>query len=149
VETDGEWQSFVKAIGSPKWAQDKKYATAAGRLKNSDKLDKLVAEWTVNYPPEAVEEMLQQAGVGAGVVASAKDIDEDPQMNYYNFYREFEHPYMGKLRYYHPAAIKLSAVETAMKRPVLIGEHNEYICTSILGMPREEYGNLWQKGIFE
>ena len=89
-------------------------------MKNSDALDKLVESWTINYPPEAVEEMLQQAGVGAGVVANAKDIDEDPQMNYYNFYREMDHPYMGKLRYYHPAPIKLSAVETAVGRPVLI-----------------------------
>jgi benzylsuccinate CoA-transferase BbsF subunit len=149
VTTDDEWQSFVQVIGSPARAKAKKYATMAGRLKNSDELDRLVEEWTVNYPPEAVEEMLQQAGVGAGVVASAKDIDEDPQMNYYNFYREFDHPYMGKLRYYHPAGIKMSAVDTAMKRPVLIGEHNDYICTEILGMPREEVDRLRKKGIFE
>jgi benzylsuccinate CoA-transferase BbsF subunit len=149
VMTDEEWHSFVKVVGSPAWARAKKYASAAGRVNNSDELDKLVEAWTVNYPPEAVEEMLQQVSVGAGVVASAKDIDEDPQLNYYNFYREFEHPYVGKLRYYHPAAIKLSAVETAMKRPVLLGEHNEHICTNILGMAKEDFERLKQKGIFE
>jgi benzylsuccinate CoA-transferase BbsF subunit len=149
VTTDDEWQSFVKVIGSPAWAKAKKYATAAGRVKNSDELDKLVEAWTINYPPEAVEEMLQKAGVGAGVVASPEDIDEDPQMNYYSFYREFDHPYMGKLRYYHPAAIKMSAVETEMKRPVMIGENNEYICTEILGLTKAEFEGLKQKGIFE
>jgi crotonobetainyl-CoA:carnitine CoA-transferase CaiB-like acyl-CoA transferase len=149
VTSDEEWQSFVKAIGSPKWALDKKYAKAADRVKNSDVLDKLVETWTINYPPEAVEEMLQKAGVGAGVVANAQDIDEDPQMNYYNFYREIEHPYVGKLRYYHPAPIKLSAVETAVGRPVLLGEHTDYICTKILGMSQEEVDKLRQKGAFE
>ena len=44
----------------------------AERVKYSDELDNLVESWTINYPPEAVEEMLQQAGVGAGTVASQK-----------------------------------------------------------------------------
>jgi benzylsuccinate CoA-transferase BbsF subunit len=149
VMDDKEWQSFIKVIGSPTWAKAKKYATAAGRVKHSDQLDRLVEGWTANYPPEAVEEMLQQAGVGAGVVASPKDLNEDPQMNYYNFYREFEHPYAGKLRYYHPAAIKLSNAPAAMARPVLLGEHSEKICTEILGISKEEFERLRQKGVFE
>jgi len=119
------------------------------RIKYSDELDKLVETWTINHPPEAVEEMLQQAGVGAGTVANAKDIDEDSQMNYYNFYRELDHPYMGRLRYYHPAPIKLSEAETAVDRPVLLGEHTEYICREILGMSQSEIDRLRQKGAFE
>jgi benzylsuccinate CoA-transferase BbsF subunit len=149
VMTDAEWQSFVKAIGSPAWAKARKYATASERVKYSDELDRLVGEWTINYPPEAVEEMLQQAGVGAGVVASARDIDEDPQMNYYNFYRELDHPYMGRLRYYHPDPIKLSAAPADIRRPVLLGENTDYICTEILGMSQSEVERLRQKGIFE
>ena len=136
-------------MGSPEWAQSRKYSKAAGRVRYSDQLDKKVEEWTLNYPPEAVEAMLQQVGVGAGVVANAQDIDEDPQMNYYNFYREIDHPFMGRLRYYHPAPIKLSAVKTALGRPVLIGEHTDYICKNILGMSQGEIDTLWQKGAFE
>ena len=149
VMTDEEWRSFIEVIGSPGWAKEDKYANAAGRVKYSDELDRLVEAWTLNYPPEAVEEMLQQAGVGAGVVANARDIDEDPQMNYYNFYRELDHPYMGRLRYYHPAPIKLSAAETMVDRPVLLGEDTDYICTKILGMSQGEVDRLRQKGAFE
>jgi len=149
VMTDDEWQSFVRVIGSPAWAKDKKYATAAGRVKASDTLDKKVEAWTVNYPPEAIEVMLQKAGVGAGVVADAKDIDEDAQMNYYNFYRELDHPCMGQLRYYHPAPIKLSDAPAAVNRPLLLGEHTDYICKEILGMAQEEIDSLRAKGVFE
>jgi crotonobetainyl-CoA:carnitine CoA-transferase CaiB-like acyl-CoA transferase len=83
------------------------------------------------------------------VVANARDLDEDPQMAHYNFYRELEHPYIGRLRYYHPAPIKLSAVETAVQRPVLLGEHTDHICTKILGMSQSEVDALRQKGVFE
>jgi crotonobetainyl-CoA:carnitine CoA-transferase CaiB-like acyl-CoA transferase len=60
-----------------------------------------------------------------------------------------DHPYAGKLRYFHPAPIKLSAVETAVALPVLLGEHTDYICTKILGMSKSEVDQLRQKGIFE
>ncbi len=149
VTNDEEWQSFVQAIGSPKWTQAKKYAKAADRLKYSDELDKLVESWTINYPPEAVEEALQKAGVGAGVVANAKDMDEDPQMNYYNFYREIDHPYVGKLRFYHPAPIVLSKQPTDVGRAVLLGEHTDLICRSILGMSQDEIDALRKKGVFQ
>jgi crotonobetainyl-CoA:carnitine CoA-transferase CaiB-like acyl-CoA transferase len=149
VTSDEEWQNFIKAIGSPKWARDEKYARAADRVKHGDELDRRVGKWTLGYPPEAVEEILQRVGVGAGVVADARDIDEDPQMNYYNFYHEMEHPYAGKLRYYHPAPIKLSAAEAAVQRPVLLGEHTDRICMEVLGMSQGEVDRLRQKGVFE
>jgi len=108
-----------------------------------------VESWTVNYPPEDVQETLQKAGVGAGLVANAKDIDEDPQLNYYKFYRELDHPYLGRLRYYHPDPIKLSAAETDINRPVLLGEHTDYVCTEILGMSQGEVDRLRRKGVFD
>ena len=82
--------------------------------------------------------ILQGPAVGAGVVSNVQDMDNDMQLNYYNFYRELDHPYMGKLHYYHPAAIKLSRAETEVKRPVLLGEHTDYICSQILGMSQKE-----------
>ena len=56
VMNDKEWDSFVKTIGTPPWTKARKYATAAERVKYSDELDNLVESWTINYPPEAVEE---------------------------------------------------------------------------------------------
>jgi len=149
VMSDEEWQSFVKVIGSPEWAQKPEYATASGRVADSDEIDRRVDEWTVNYPPEQVQDTLQKAGVGAGLVSNAQDLDRDPQLNHYNFYRELDHPYMGKLRYYHPDPIKLSAAEADIKRPVLLGEHTDRICTEILGMTQGEVDGLREKGVFD
>ena len=149
VMSDEEWAGFKKAIGNPAWAKDTRFDTAAGRVANSDELDRLVEKWTAKYSPEVVMTILQEAGVGAGVVNNAKDIDEDPQLNYYNFYRELDHPYMGRLRYYHPAGLKLSGAQAEFKRPVLIGEHTDYICTQILGMKQEDVDRLRKKGVFE
>jgi crotonobetainyl-CoA:carnitine CoA-transferase CaiB-like acyl-CoA transferase len=149
VTNDDEWNDFVKAIGTPKWTQSKKYASAADRLKYSDELDKLVESWTINYPPEAIQAILQKAGVGAGVVSNAQDMDEDPQMNYYNYYKEIDHAFVGKLRFYHPAPIVLSKAPTDVARAVLIGEHTDIICTQILGITQAEVDALRKKGVFQ
>jgi benzylsuccinate CoA-transferase BbsF subunit len=149
VMNDEEWQSFRKAIGNPGWAMDARFATADSRVKNSDELDRLVAEWTAHYTPEYVMQLLQKAGVGAGVVADAADLDQDPQMKHYGFYHEIEHPFMGKLRYYHAPGMKLSGVDADVVGPVQIGEHTDYVCKDILGMPQDEIDSLRQKGIFE
>ena len=149
VMSDDEWTSFKKAIGNPAWAKDAKYDTAAGRVANSDELDRRVEKWTVKYTPEVVMIILQEAGIGAGVVNNARDIDEDPQLSYYGFYHELDHPYMGKLRYYHQAGLKLSRAEAEVKRPVLIGEHTDDICKQILGMKQEEVDRLRKKGVFD
>ncbi len=149
VMTDEEWQAFGRALGGPDWTQKPEYATVAGRLARREELDRLVEAWTITYPPEAVEQILQSAGVGAGTVADARDIDEDPQMNYYHFYRELDHPYMGRLRYYHPAGLKLSGAETQVNRPLLLGEHTDYVCREVLNMTRAEIDDLRSKGIFE
>lgn len=149
VMTDEEWQSFKKIMGNPEWANDSKFETASSRVKYSDELDFRVEEWTQDQTPERVMAVLQGAGIGAGVVSNARDMDNDVQLNYQNFYRQLDHPFMGRVHYYHPAAIKLSKAETQVKRPVLLGEHTDYICSQILGMSQFEIERLREKGVFK
>jgi len=149
VMSDEEWQTLKKLMENPAWANDPRFDKAESRVKHSDELDQKIDEWTKDQTPERVMAILQGAGIGAGVVENSKDMDNDIQLNYQNFYRELEHPYMGKLHYYHPAAIKLSRAETQVKRPVLLGEHTDYICRDILGMSQKEIEDLHQKGVFK
>ena len=149
VDTQEQWESFKKIAGNPAWASEAGFATLSDRLKNNDALDALVAEWTSHLTAEQVMALLQGAGVGAGVVANSRDLDNDLQMNYDNFYRQIDHPYMGKLRFYHPAAIELSRAEADIKMPVLLGQHTDYICKEILGMSQSEIDQLRQKDVFK
>jgi benzylsuccinate CoA-transferase BbsF subunit len=149
VSTDAEWQSFKKVLGFPQWAEKADYQTLAGRIRNSQEIDNHVNAWTAALTAEQVMSMLQGAGVAAGVVENSRDMDNDIQLNYYNFYRQIDHPFMGKLRYYHPAALTLSRAESAVKGPILLGEHTDYICSQILGLSQKEIDELKQKGVFQ
>lgn len=149
VTNDTEWEGFKKILGYPDWTAAPRFSTLDSRLQNYSELEERVNTWTESFSPEQVMAMLQGAGVPAGVVENAQDIDNDSQLNYYHFYNRLEHPYMGDLRFYHPAAIKLSRASAELKRPVLLGEHTDYICSQILGMSQSEIDNLRAEGIFE
>ncbi len=149
VFTDEEWDSFCRVIGKPAWTKEPKFSTLTSRVKNSEELDKLVEEWTINFTAEQVMAKMQAAGVGAGVVSNAKDLDKDIQLKHYDFNRELDHPYIGRVNYYHPPAFKLAEAPAEVARPNLLGEHTEYVCKEVLGMSDEELVQLIQEGVLE
>ena len=149
VFTDEEWQNFCKVIGEPAWTKDTKFATLTGRVENSDELDQRVNEWTVNYTAEQVMDMMQAAGVGAGVVINARDQIDNPQFKYYKFFHEIDHPEIGKLSLYHPRGFTLSEAEAEVYRAPILGEATEYVCTQLLGLSDEEFVELAQEGVFD
>ena len=149
VLTDQEWEGFCKVVGNPAWTKEEKFATLDGRVKNSGEIDKHVNEWTAEYTPEQVMEIMQKEGVAAGVVATAQDSEADPQLKAYDFFREIEHPYLGKQKFFHPPGFTLSDATAELHRPVFLGEHTEYICKDILGIADDDFSRMQQDGVFD
>jgi crotonobetainyl-CoA:carnitine CoA-transferase CaiB-like acyl-CoA transferase len=149
VYTDEEWKSFCKVIGNPAWTSSPKFFTLVARKENEDELDILVEEWTHQYLPEEVMAMMQAAGVAAGVVETAEDLQEhDPQLRYRHFYRNLEHPEVGKYVAPRPLFV-LSKSACEVRRAPLLGEHNEYVLKKVLGMSDEEIAKLVEEGVIE
>lgn len=148
VFTDDEWQSFCKVIGSPALASDPRFATLLARKENEEELDKLVNEWTSNRSAEEVMEVMQSAGVAAGVVETGEDLMEhDPQFRHRNTFIELEYPGIGKYRTHVGAHFLLSKYPYELKVAPLLGEHNEYVLKEILGMPDDEFEKLVEEGV--
>ena len=78
VFTEEEWRGFKRALGDPPWAEDKRFATLAGRLKNKARLERLVEDWTKEHTAEEVMALLQGQGVAAGVAQDARDLARRP-----------------------------------------------------------------------
>jgi benzylsuccinate CoA-transferase BbsF subunit len=149
VFNDAEWRSFCDTLGNPSWTQDPKFATVLGRKENEIELDRLVEEWTKTLTAEEVMNKLQAAGVAAGVVQSGKDLIEDPQLVHRHHFWYLNHPEMGSCAYDGPPFI-LSDTPAEIKMPApCLGEHNEYVCTQLLGMPDEEFVGYLVDGVFE
>jgi len=146
VFTDEEWESFCKVIGSPQWAKESRFSTFLNRKRNEDELDRLVDKWTSNYTAEEVMSMMQEAGVAAGIVQNGEDLFIDPQLKHRHHFWELEHPEIGAHKV-SGISSKLSKTPGRLGKPALIGEHNDYVCTQLLGMSDEEFAMLVADGV--
>ena len=91
--------------------------------------------------------LMQSSGVTAGVVSSGKDQAEDPKLAHYSFFEEREHPTVGSIQFYHGPPFRLSETPYEMYRATLVGEHNDYVYTELLGIPDEERVQLINEGV--
>jgi crotonobetainyl-CoA:carnitine CoA-transferase CaiB-like acyl-CoA transferase len=91
---------------------------------------------------------MQSAGIAAGIVQSGEDLDSDPQLEHRHFYWKLDHPDMGSFTYSGMPA-RLSKTPYNIRRAPMLGEHNEYVYTELLGIQDEEYAQLMSDGVFE
>jgi crotonobetainyl-CoA:carnitine CoA-transferase CaiB-like acyl-CoA transferase len=148
VFIDEEWQQFCQVINNPAWTEALEFSTLTERVKNAEKLDALVEEWTINYTPEEVMKLMQDAGVAAGVVQCGQDLDNDPQLKRQSFFQKFDHPGLGGFSYSGMPA-QLSKTPYEVKRAPFLGEHTEYICTQVLGFSDKEFVQLVADRVLE
>ncbi|MBI4332312.1 MAG: CoA transferase [Chloroflexi bacterium] len=149
VFTDSEWKAFCEVIDAPEWTLDTKFSTLAGRKENEDELNRLVEEWTAEHVADEVMINLQKAGVEAGAVRTVGEVIEScPQTAYRNYWRTTVHPEVGATTVDGCTYI-LSKTPYQVLRPApCLGEHTEYVCTQLLGIPDEEFVELERDGVF-
>ena len=150
VSSEEEWESFCNAIGNPKWTGSHKFATLEQRLENVEELDALVEEWTRQHDPFEAMEILQQAGVAAGVVECAEDqVSADKQLKHRGFIVEVDHPEAGR-HLYLGQPINLSKTPALpSKYAPLLGEHTDEILQEILGISSPEIAQLREEKVIE
>jgi len=142
VFTDEEWVSFCGLLGNPEWTKSPKFATLSARKENEGELEEQINQWTAQYTPQEVMTMMQEAGVPAGIVQNAQDVvDSDPQVKARELLLRMHHPVIGD--YLHTRwPFVLSKTPAMIRTGPLIGAHNHYVCTEILGMSDEEFVEL-------
>lgn len=148
VVDDEEWERFCKVMGHPDWARSPRFSTIFNRIKNNDELDRLIGQWTRHYSPEELMNIMQGAGIAAGVVQTGKDLANDPHLRSRDFFYEIKLPGMGDVPYTGMTP-KLSRTPAETGPTPLLGEHNHYVFTELLGLSDEEFVKLDNEGAFE
>ena len=149
VWNDEEWEALKRVMGNPDWAEEERFRTFMGRKRNEDELERLIEAWTITKDAYALMEELQREGVPAGVVQKGEDLLKDPRLRSLPYYWEIEHPEIGKHIYEGPP-YTMSKTPPKVNMPApLLGQHTEFVCTKILGIPDEEFISLFEEGVFE
>ncbi len=147
VSDDEEWRNLCKIMNNPSWTQDPEFATILVRKENEEKLNNLIGEWTKEYDPHELMAILQDAGVPCGVVQTAEDLFNDPQLKERRHFRFLEHNVIGKHAYNAPAYQLSKTPNDIRKSGPCLGQDNEYVYKEILGYTDDEVGDMLVEGI--
>ena len=140
VSSDHEWQSLVREMGNPAWAQDPALATNAGRLACHDLIDTHIEEWTAGFEDYDLFHRLQAAGVPSAPVIEGSRAFDDPHVQARaNYQAQTLYDGIGPYRYTTPFFKFPETPITVRQPPVALGEHNDYVYRDVIGVTEEEY----------
>jgi crotonobetainyl-CoA:carnitine CoA-transferase CaiB-like acyl-CoA transferase len=150
VRDDEEWAALCRLMGHPELAQEARFADNARRIAHHDDIDALIAAWTKNLGKFEVMERLQGAGVPAGAVFDARDVNLDKHLWARGFLEMVQFPegrQMGK-RVIMGRPWRLSKTPLSASRPgPALGQHNREVLQGILGYSEARCAALEQAGI--
>ncbi len=142
VESDAQWAALAQVMGKPEWANDERYATLLARKKNEPDLDRALAEWTREQDKREVMKLLQSIGIISGAVLQPKDLLDDPQLKARNMHKNLIRKFVGEFSCPEfPIHFSDGICEQRMPAPTL-GQHNEEVLTSLLGVTPQELEKL-------
>lgn len=147
IENDAEWKTFCKLTDHKEWLQDERYSDLFGRQQNRHELDGVIEAWTSTKTAADVMELLQRAGIPAGPVNNIEEVANDVHLKARGQFTEITHPEVGtKLSPTLP--INLSKVPNLKYESApLIGEHNQYVFSDLLGLSAGEIDQLVEEGV--
>lgn len=143
---DAIFKRLMNAIGRDDLADDLELARNDGRVRQNDKLDKAIGDWTAQRPLKEALQILEAAQVPSGRVYTAADIAEDPHYAARGMVQRDTLPDGEPIDL--PGIVpKLSATPGRTKwiGPAL-GAHTEEVLAT-LGIGAEEFSNLRADGV--
>lgn len=150
VFTDEEWNSFCKVIGAPKLAADPRFSNLLARKEHEEELDKLVGEWTKKREAVDVMNLLQAAGVAAGLAETNEyQMEVDPQLKARNYFYELVDSEGETIR--GNPGVQFTLSKTPIERHIgsEMGGDNEYVFKDIIGLSDAEFAQLVEEKVID
>lgn len=138
---------LARALGHPEWAEDERYATHHARGENMEELDALISDWTRERTVGEVLEAMDEAGVPAGKVFTARDMVEDPHYVARENVVRVEDPEIGEVPMQNVVPRFTGTPGEVRWTGPALGEHNDDIYGDLLGLDGEEQKGLRERGI--
>lgn len=81
-----QWASWLKAMGSPAWGADPRFATKADRVSNWDALHALMSQWSRQHDKQWIADTAQRAHVPSFPLREVAEHLDTPQMRHRRYY---------------------------------------------------------------
>jgi crotonobetainyl-CoA:carnitine CoA-transferase CaiB-like acyl-CoA transferase len=133
-------------IGREDLSGDPRYDTQDSRSQRAAEVDELIATWTRQHTKEEAMKVIGEAGVPAGAVFDTLELMNDPSLDARGIMQTIEHPTTGKVKM--PAwPVRFDGTPPRVKPSPLLGQHNDEVLGSWLGLGAQEIAALKQESI--
>lgn len=137
--SDEQWRSLTAALGI---AAPAGLAGLAARKEAEASVDALVADAVARFDRDALLRVLDAAGVPNAPVNSSRDIVEEKVLWERGFWRDIEHPVIGRIPINRSPFRLIDGPQADVTRPPLLGEDTEAVLQTELGLGRDELDRL-------
>ena len=158
LQNETQWKSFIKVLGSPRWASEAVFINLEARLQNQERLDGLISEWTNNQDAEVIMEMMQGEEIPASIVSKGQDLHASRHLRDREFYQPSKYftAERGKPAYdwiegegiASVVPVNMSVTPMVYGDYHNIGEDNEYVYREVLGLTHEDIQRMTDNGAF-
>ena len=146
VMSDREWRALCRALETPQWLDDPRFATPALRDRNIDARLAIIAERLLSRPAAEWLARLEAEGVPCAPVLTRNEMIHHPQVVANELLQIHEHPQAGTIRQARPAA-RFSATESGIRHGApTLGQDTEAILTA-LGLETMQIEALASAGV--
>jgi len=147
VASEGIWRRFCQAIGRGAWADDSRCEKNSNRVENRSLLIGLLAEIFLSRSTDEWLKLLNSAEVPCAPVQTVDQVFKAPQVLHREMLVQVEHPTAGTVRMA-GIPVKFSLTPASVRLPPpLLGQHNEEVLESWLGIDDKEISELKRKTV--
>ncbi|MHB1684260.1 MAG: CaiB/BaiF CoA transferase family protein [Bacilli bacterium] len=147
ANSSGTFTKLLTIMNRMDLLNDSRFQSNPGRVAHADELDQWIAEWTAQYSLNDLVEMLNHAGVPAGLVMNAEDIAHDPQYLARGMIQYVSSANLGEVGMpgvvptlkHHPGAIRTIGGE--------IGQHTNEVLQELLNLSSEQIEQLREHAV--
>ena len=147
VHDEGQWSALREVLRLDPGALEPGWDTMAGRHRDRERLDGLIAAAVRGRDARAVTSALLGAGVPCAPLQDAREVVADPQLAWRGHWARPPHAEMGESLYNMPP-YRLSATPVTIRSAApRLGQHTEEICRDVLGLADAEIERLRADGV--
>jgi formyl-CoA transferase len=144
---DTVFARLCEAMGQPALAADPRYSTHRARGEHQLELDELIGRWSARRATADVLDLMDRAGVPAGLIYRAPEMLEDPHFRARRAIVSVKHPDFGDLKMQNVAP-RLSETPGGIRAPSpKLGQHNDAVYRGLLGIQDDEYARLREEKV--
>ncbi len=137
------WHRLLEVIGRRELIGDPRFETPAARREREAEIDDMIATWSRQLDKRSAMRVLGEAGVPAGAVFDTLELQNEPDFEVRGVMQTMHHPSNGQFKM--PTwPVLHGGSAPALKPAPLLGEHNEDVLSTWLGMDGVQLTELRQ-----